>query len=814
MKNRLAALGLERLRRFPVSIAIALVVPIAGLLGASASSWGAGVSSTITGERPWTAITALLAPADAGGAVLAIVAALLLLPIAERAMGSLRTILAVVLSGAGAVLIGTLVQWVGADVGEWWASDTSTDLTLDPLIGVVGALLTGSAFLGPLWRRRVRVATVSVVTMFVLYAGDSADVYRLLAAGIGLVLGRVLAADSGVRSHGRSSHRESRGLLAAIVAVTAIGPLVAVLSDSGYGPFSFLGRLLQNAFSGVDPMNPCSVAEGHCLHHVTLALIGPGPILLTFVPLVLLLVAAAGLRRGRRLALLLAIGVNAAIALLDLLSLRRAAAHPEFEHHAEYVLWVATTIAVPVAVIIALMLGRRHVRLRAPRPAVRRWSAIVLLVWLGSAALYAAVALGARDSFVPTASVLRIVREIVVRYIPLSFAGFLGSIAAPEHPFARVVFDWIGPMFWLVVVVAVFALFRATDAQRSGGDAARFRALLARFGGGTLGYQGTWSGNDYWIAPDGGGAVAYRVVGDVAIALSDPVCRPDDRAATVGGFVAFCDDRSWSAVFYSVHDELLPVFATLGWQHTSVGEETLIRPAAFDLGGKRWQKVRYPLTRAGKLGIEARWTTWQQLPLGVAAQVTDLSERWVAEKALPEMGFTLGGLDELRDPEVALMLAIGPDGIVQAVTSWLPVHEDGRMIGWTLDFMRRADDSMPGVMEFLIASVALRSKEDGLSVLSLSGAPLATAPDAEVVEPTPLSRLLDFLSRALEPAYGFTSLFRFKAKFHPEYARLSMAYPDPLRLPQIGAALARTYLPEVSPREALALVRTLRAPRS
>ncbi|MET0781006.1 MAG: phosphatidylglycerol lysyltransferase domain-containing protein, partial [Microbacterium sp.] len=127
-------------------------------------------------------------------------------------------------------------------------------------------------------------------------------------------------------------------------------------------------------------------------------------------------------------------------------------------------------------------------------------------------------------------------------------------------------------------------------------------------------------------------------------------------------------------------------------------------------------------------------------------------------------------------------------------------------------FMRRADHSMNGVMEFLIASAALHMKEDGAEVLSLSGAPLAAKPltPGEVPpEPTPMTRLLEFLAATLEPAYGFSSLFRFKAKFNPEYETISMAYPDALALPSIGVAIGRAYLPEVSPKEALALVRTL-----
>jgi lysylphosphatidylglycerol synthetase-like protein (DUF2156 family) len=119
---------------------------------------------------------------------------------------------------------------------------------------------------------------------------------------------------------------------------------------------------------------------------------------------------------------------------------------------------------------------------------------------------------------------------------------------------------------------------------------------------------------------------------------------------------------------------------------------------------------------------------------------------------------------------------------------------------------------MNGIMEFLIASAALHMKEEGAEVLSLSGAPLATkplAPGETPPAPTVMTRLLDLLATTLEPAYGFSSLFRFKAKFNPEYETISMAYPDPLALPAIGLAIGKAYLPEVSPAEAVALVKTL-----
>ena len=47
-------------------------------------------------------------------------------------------------------------------------------------------------------------------------------------------------------------------------------------------------------------------------------------------------------------------------------------------------------------------------------------------------------------------------------------------------------------------------------------------------------------------------------------------------------------------------------------------------------------------------------------PWGIQQQLRAISEMWVGDKGLPEMGFTLGTLDEAEDPEVRLALAVSP----------------------------------------------------------------------------------------------------------------------------------------------------------
>lgn len=374
-----------------------------------------------------------------------------------------------------------------------------------------------------------------------------------------------------------------------------------------------------------------------------------------------------------------------------------------------------------------------------------------------------------------------------------------------------VMYQWVGVAFWVGVIALLLRVFRSRRTLPDS-DGELYRHLLRR-GGGTLSWMGTWEGNRYWYSADERAGIAYRVVGDVALAVGGPVGERDGAGSAIGGFAALCAQHGWTVAFYSVEDDLLPEFARRGWDHLSVAEETIIDLADFDLSGSARQKVRQPVTRAEREGLRAVWTTWDELSLGLATQVREISEAWVADRALPEMRFTLGSIDEARDGEVRLMLAVDAAGRVQGVTSWMPSWRDGVLIGRTLDFMRRRADGPNGVMEFLIAKAAFACAAEGLAFVSLSGAPLATRELDREVPARAVDAVLSWLAAVLEPAYGFASLFRFKAKFHPRYAGLHLAYTDPVALPRIGMAIGRAYLPDATTADVLALARGVRGKR-
>ncbi|WP_066042725.1 bifunctional lysylphosphatidylglycerol flippase/synthetase MprF [Herbiconiux solani] len=829
--RRISAALLSRARSIPVTWVIVVLVLAASIVrmslrpGRTRGGIDAFVSTgfdAVFVHHDWVStLTSVFFVWNPAILVFALVAIILGIGWAERRMGHLRTLIAFVVVTVTGIVLGLATEGFGLVLDLYSAEITRMHRTVDPIIAVAGVVMAASAFTGPLVKRRVRIVGFAVLLVFVLYSGQPSDLFRLFAAIVGLLLGMLMARKPVRLRRPRATRRETRTLLAALVAVTALGPLVTIVSPSGSGVLNPLGLLFRDPLRDYATIAArCQTGDysRRCVEALALSrLDGPGAVLLTLLPLLALLVAAWGIRQGRRVALLLGVSINLALTLLAAVYFGFIPFLSDDEYTAfqttaaeDYRPFELVSMLVPLLIAVLLIASVRLFPPTVGRSSVLRFIGVVAALFAGVSAVYLAVVTAVSDQFTPQASFGDLLLDLPERFVPVGFLSFEPADIFPTGPVAVIASQWVGPVFWGAVIVAAVIGMRLphpVGATGSGGgptDATRVRELLSAGSGGTLSWMTTWSGNRYWFST-GGQAVAYRVVNGVALTTGDPLGPVDTHPETAREFIVFCTDHGWTPAFYSVTEALRETLDQDGWQHLQVAEETIVRPAGWSLDGKKMQDIRTSINRAAKEGVRAEWTTHAQLGPAYAAQIRDISELWVAEKDLPEMGFTLGGVDELMAPEVRLMVAIDGDDRVQGVTSWLPTYEDGVVVGWTLDFMRRGPVSMNGLMEFLIAQTILRAREDGVRFVSLSGAPLAVAGDGAG---EPASGILPFLSRTLEPVYGFRSLLRFKMKFRPEFEQLYLCYQDPLTLPAIGIALARAYLPTLSARQAMRTLRT------
>ncbi|MDQ1662166.1 MAG: phosphatidylglycerol lysyltransferase [Blastococcus sp.] len=806
------------LRRTPVTAALVLLL-IAAAVGsgsgrhrvpfARVDGLGAGI-----GHPLWTLLSSAIwttGPLAGTGAV----AGALLLALAERRLGG--RVIALVF-GIGQVA-GTAVALAGIDAlsstRNEWVAELSRMAVTGPWPGLLAVLGFTSSRLPALWRRRVRVMVPIVLTVSVLYVGTTNDVVQLVAWLIGLAAGALWRVPGAGSLPGHITRREVRSLVALVVAVTALGPLVAALSASPDGPWAVVSHLFVSVRpdhsllravcqAGGDPTD-CRVLRARA------RLTGHGPALLSLLPVLLQVVLAEGLRRGRRAAWVAAValattltvvgaGIVATVTFTPADELSMLAAHPGTLS----AMSILAPVLAPGSVLVLLLATGAFFGVQAAAGASRRWLFAAGSGLAALAALYVTIGSLLSRQWTGAPSPVALLEDLPWRMLP---PGYLGEVLAPLVPrdgATRLLADWTGVAAWAVLLVTAVRFVRPAV---PGGDAARARTMVERYGDGALSFMTTWTGNRYWFLPDGPAMVAYRVVGGVAVTTGDPVGRPDLRGAAVRGFTRFCDRHGWTPCWYSVTDAVVRELDDDGSLPLQIAAETWLPLGELSFSGRRWQDVRTAMNRAAREGVTEQWFTWSRAQLGLRAQIARLSEEWLAAKGLPEMGFTLGGLDELADDAVRCLAAVGPEGELRGLTSWLPAMRGGRPVGWTLDVMRRAGSASPGVMEFLIARAMLTFQDEGAEWVSLSGAPLALPPGAG--DRGRLDRLLELAGRAMEPVYGFRSLLAFKAKFQPHYRPLWLVYPSAADLPRIARAVSGAYLPRVSPGQAVRLTRAL-----
>lgn len=798
-------------RRAPVTIAITgliAVVGVAGILGGSRGPFtleALGLDSAGLRERHWwILVTSLISANGIVQLVIAVVAAALGLGLVERLMGSRRTLVAFAVTGVIASSLGVGFQLTGQLFGEFWSRSVNELDTVDPLTPIAGALGWASAWARPLWRRRLRVGLVAVALSMLLFSGQPADLYLVVAVVAGIWIGSRLR--PGLRTP--RSTRETRAMLALATAVMAVGPLLTLLSSTRYGVLSPLGAALTGgAPHGSSTCRPGDIAAG-CVATLTHQQgLTPSALLVSLLPLVLTLVGAWGLLGGRRsaVALVTALSVVNGVAagwLLGVAPLVGAPATvpPRAGHDWEFALWLLASTLIPLGFAVVMIVFRRSFPVRVPARRTMVAGAVAVggvLLPLGG---YLALGLLMPQAFTPRADALSLFEHGLQRLTPAEFLRHSLPTLVTHDAVVRWAGQVLGPLTWLCLIVAGIILVTGRRAVEDNQPDV-LNALLAA-GSGSLGHMSSWPGVRLWSTPDGRSGVPFRLVDGYAITVSDPIGHLENAESVLDGFLAHCDRLAWTPAFYSVHEEWSRRLRARGWTTIAVAEEAVIDPAAFQLSGHAMQEVRTSVNRAHRLGLSVLWTTWPDLGIRLAAQLDALSEDWVADRELPELGFTLGGADELRDPEVLLGIAFDASGRVLAATSWLPVTAGGRLVGRTLDFMRRRSDAPNGVMEYLIADGITRMAAQGLTEVSLSGSPLATSSAAAAAPATwSVDASLSAVGRMLEPAYGFRSLLRFKRKFGPEFRRLDLVVRDPVTLPAVGFAIARAYLPALSLRD-------------
>jgi phosphatidylglycerol lysyltransferase len=300
--------------------------------------------------------------------------------------------------------------------------------------------------------------------------------------------------------------------------------------------------------------------------------------------------------------------------------------------------------------------------------------------------------------------------------------------------------------------------------------------------------------------------IAYQVIHGVALALGDPIGPEEELKPLLEAFLSFCRRQDWRVALYQTSEELQNLCQQWDVHSYKIGEEAIIDVAHFTLQGKVGAPVRHTIARASRAGLSAQCWHDESLPDEIFNGMKCISDDWLdTRKAKIQMGFSMGRFPMDWTTDLLTVVALGPQGDVQAFLTWTPLYAGN---GWALDTMRRGYQTPPGAMELLIAHSVAWAHSHGYTRMSLGMAPLAglgrnktsgtkTSSVALLIHrhwsASMLERSAAFLHQRGYVLGKYRSLYAFKAKFQPSWEARYLIVSEGQALPQTFLALARAH---------------------
>ena len=477
-----------------------------------------------------------------------------------------------------------------------------------------------------------------------------------------------------------------------------------------------------------------------------------------------LLLLAGGIARGKRVAFRLTLAVLGATIAFELIK------DLDFEA-ASLFGWI----------LFGLWLFRAHFTAGSD-PSRIRWGLAVLLAGLTTAVVYAlAGAALLANQLRPEVGVVRTLESLV--------AALAGSQAAYHAVSGRA--EWflgtLPVVSYGLVILGLTQLLRPVIAPRAAAaERQRVHQLLNSLGRSYISHLALHGASSYqWSSPDS--CVAFTLRGRTALALGDPVAAPGRVENAAREFVAYCDRQDWIPAFYQV-DETKP-YETLGLTLIPIGAEAILQVATFELTGKKRADLRNAIHRSERTGVRFVFGAGPAIVAEHRQQLQEVSGGWLHNRRSPELGYSLGTLATLDDPDIRVGIAFGPHGRLEAFVSWLPVP---MRKAWTLDLMRRRPDAAYGVMDALIVRSIDEARINGVSEMSLGMTPrIIGSQDA----PRGVEAALRAMFWGLDRFQRSGTLHRFKAKFGPRWEDRFLVVPSTSTLPEVVVALALAHMP-------------------
>jgi len=442
---------------------------------------------------------------------------------------------------------------------------------------------------------------------------------------------------------------------------------------------------------------------------------------------------------------------------------------------------VAAMVGAAVLLVILWLYRREFYAVGDPRT---RWRALWAFCGLAAADVIiglAYISLGGElaGNYTLTQRLQSVVYGLVGISGPVAFA------TETRNDFFGVLTGGLG-LFTLIVAGYLFLRPARREGRLGDRDASRIRDLLDQQGErDSLGYFTLRTDKSIIWSATGKSCIGYRALAGVMLASGDPLGDPEAWPGAIHAFLDEAARHAWVPAVLGCSELGAETWCREGGLTAlELGDEAIVNVADFSLQGRSMRNVRQMVSRVCRHGYVAEVRRTSEIPRAEISRLINQADSWRGNPTERGFSMALGRVGAPGDGDCVIATAT-EDGVLRAILHFVPWGSDGL----SLDLMRRDRAAQPGLNDFLIVETIKRAHDLGVKRISLNFAMFRAALErGERIGAGPVLRawrgILLFLSRWFQ----IESLYKFNAKFCPEWEPRFFLYTGTRDIPRIGLA--------------------------
>jgi len=291
---------------------------------------------------------------------------------------------------------------------------------------------------------------------------------------------------------------------------------------------------------------------------------------------------------------------------------------------------------------------------------------------------------------------------------------------------------------------------------------------LRRYGSEALAYATLQEGMEYFV--DDSGYIAFITVRHPVlarqgrrIALSDPICAPENRTTLIQKFLA---DHPHAA-FAVISEPCAEVLRGMGFQINCLGYEPELPIQTYNTKGnwKELDLIKRARNEAKREGLVIREE--QKIDKVDRAQITAISAKWLASKKVNDREIWIYARRPVLhyEEDVRKFVAYDREGGVAGFTFYDPMYRDERVFGYAATIVR-CDEERFGRLATAIHMEAMdKFKVEGKEVLNLCLAPFVNLHHGKYNDDIGAKVFFQLSERYGNKIYNFQGLSFHKSKY-------------------------------------------------